>query len=58
MVGVELTQGRHAVSFVYENHAFSLGWKVSLVCAAALAALYINIYKPRMPKHTKGKFEK
>ena len=58
MIGVELTEGEHTVAFRYENKAFSLGWKVSLVCAAVLAALYVYIYKPKKTGHTKGKFEK
>ena len=58
MIGVELKEGRHTVTFYYENDAFTTGWKVSLACAAVLAALYVYIYKPKMPKHMKGKFEK
>ena len=58
MLGVELTQGEHTVTYVYRNAAFELGWKVSLVCAAILAVLYVVVYKPKMPRHIKGKFEK
>jgi uncharacterized membrane protein YfhO len=58
MIGVYLPEGQHTVTFVYENPAFSLGWKISLACAAVLLALYVAVYKPQMPKHTKGKFEK
>ena len=58
MLGVELTEGRHTVAFIYQNDAFAMGWKVSLACAAVLAVLYIYFYKPKMPKHIKGKFEK
>ena len=58
MIGVELTEGTHTVTYVYRNPAFSLGWKVSLACAAILAALYLHVYKPRIPRHTKGKYEK
>ena len=58
MIGVELKEGKHTVTFVYENDAFTTGWKVSLACAAVLAALYLYFYKPKMPKHIKGKFEK
>lgn len=39
MIGVPLTQGSHQVTFVYENAALSLGWKISLACAAVLLAL-------------------
>ena len=58
MIGVELTEGRHTVAFIYQNDAFDTGWKVSLGCAAVLAVLYLYFYKPKMPKHIKGKFEK
>ena len=58
MIGVELTEGEHTVAYVYHNAAFSLGWKVSLACAAVLAALYVTVYKPKLPRHAKGKFEK
>jgi uncharacterized membrane protein YfhO len=58
MIGVELTEGAHTVTYVYHNAAFALGWKISLVCAAILAALYLKVYKPKLPAHTKGKYEK
>ena len=58
MIGVELTEGEHTVTYVYHNAAFALGWKISLFCAAILAALYLKIYKPKLPIHEKGKFEK
>ena len=55
MIGVALTEGEHTVAYVYRNGAFSLGWKISLICAGILACLYLAANKP---KHTKGKFEK
>jgi uncharacterized membrane protein YfhO len=58
MIGVELTAGEHTVEYIYRNPAFSLGWKISLVCTALLAALYLMTCKPRLPRHAKGKFEK
>ena len=58
MIGVELTEGEHTVAYVYHNAAFSLGWKISAVCAAVFLALYVIVYKPKLPKHVKGKFEK
>lgn len=55
MVGVSMTAGDHEITFRYENKAFSLGWKISLGCAAIFAALSIWLYhKP----HKKGKYEK
>ncbi len=41
MAAVDITAGDHTVVFQYKNPAFSLGWKVSLACAALLAALAI-----------------
>ena len=58
MIGVELTEGEHTVTYVYRNAAFSLGWKISAVCAGIFLILYVITYKPKLPKHVKGKFEK
>ena len=58
MIGVELTEGTHTVTYVYRNAAFSLGLKVSLCSGLLLLVLYLVVYKPKMPKHSKGKFEK
>ena len=54
MVGLLLSQGEHTVTFTYHNAAFSLGWKISLACAAVFAGLYLSIYRP---KSKKGKYE-
>ena len=55
MVGVLLTEGDHEIRLIYENQAFSNGWKISLGCCLAFAVLtYIAALKnPR-----KGKYEK
>ena len=58
MIGVELTEGTHTVSYVYRNEAFSIGWKISLCSGLILLVLYLAVYRPRMPRHSKGKFEK
>ena len=58
MIGVELTEGTHTVSYVYRNEAFSIGWKISLCSGLILLALYLAVYRPRVPGHSKGKFEK
>ena len=55
MVGVMLTEGDHEVRFVYENKAFSIGWKVSLVCALVLVIL---AYVSDLKNSPKGKYEK
>ena len=39
MAAVKLNAGSHTVTFYYDNPAFSLGWKVSLVCTVILAGL-------------------
>lgn len=55
MISIPLAKGQHNVEFVYHNTAFSLGWKISLVCAAALAGLAFWVYPARKKK---GKFTK
>ncbi len=55
MVGVSLTEGMHTVTFRYDNRAFSIGWKVSLLCLAVFAALVVVFYKKPA---VKGKYEK
>ena len=55
MVSIALTEGAHEVTFVYRNAAFSLGWKISLVCAAIFGLLVYRIYQP---KNRQGKYEK
>ncbi len=55
MVGVPLSQGHHTVVFRYENSAFSVGWKVSLVCFILFGGL-VYWQKKKLP--TKGKYEK
>ena len=46
MVGVELTEGTHTVTFSYHNAAFSLGWKISLGCMILFLLLVQAVYKP------------
>ena len=58
MIGVELTEGTHTVTYVYRNLAFYQGAMLSLAAALTLLTMYILVYKPKLPKHTKGKFEK
>ena len=53
MVGVPLTEGAHEVTFVYKNKAFSLGWKISLGCVAAVIFVVCMQNRSR-----KGKYEK
>ena len=61
MAAVELTEGQHTVIFSYHNGAYSLGWKVSLACAAVFALLVWTSYGQELPKgkkSRKGKFER
>ena len=61
MIGVELTEGSHTVSFRYRNEAFALGWKVTLLCAAVFALLAWSAYRPKTPEKKQkrsGRFEK
>ena len=57
MVGLNLSEGTHTITFRYKNPAFSLGWKISLACTLVLAGLYLAVYQP-IPKRRKGKYEK
>jgi len=54
MAAVNLTEGSHFVEFRYRNPAFSLGWKLSLGCAAVFVLLVQLAYKPDW-KHLTGK---
>ena len=57
MIGVPLTRGQHVVEYTYRSKAFSLGWKVSLLCAAAFGTLAYRQCQ-RTPKKKQGKFER
>ena len=55
MVGVELTEGDHTVTFTYENAAFSLGWKISAVCTLLFIVM---VYVNHQLHVRKGKYQK
>ena len=64
MVAVDLTEGTHSIVLRYKNRAFSLGWKISLVCAAVFVTFSYLAYKPDLsflrrllPKKKKGNSE-
>ena len=57
MVGLNLSEGYHTIEFDYHNRAFALGWKLSVVCLAALVGCYFLLYQPKRLRK-KGKFEK
>ena len=54
MIGLQMTEGEHTVSIRYHNAAFSLGWKVTAVCAAVFALLIWW----QTARTKKGKFQK
>ena len=54
MIGLDLTEGQHSVSFRYHNVAFALGWKLSVACAAVFAGL---MYYDRFQESKKKKTE-
>ena len=63
MIGLELTEGMHTVTFRYQNKAFSLGWKITALCAVILFGLVQVVYKPDWKKllsgkNHRGKYEK
>ena len=55
MIGVILSEGDHQVSFTYHNGAFSLGWKISAVCALLFVIL---IYADAVRRGSSGKYVK
>ncbi len=57
MISVPLTEGTHTLTYRYENPAFSLGWKVSLVSFLLFGLLTVLVYRPDLTKKT-GKYEK
>jgi len=50
MIGLELTEGTHEIRFEYRNEAFSLGWKVSVLCFAVFAGIIVWKYYPTWKK--------
>ena len=54
MIGVELPAGDYQIQFRYENSAFQIGWKISLVCFLAFCVT-LCLYHPN---RRRGKYEK
>ena len=50
MISTNLTEGTHTVQLRYQNKAFALGWKVSLLCAAVFGVCACLAYKPELEK--------
>ena len=47
MVGVMLTEGQHMVEYIYHNQLFTIGWIISLSCAAIFGILVYKQLKPQ-----------
>ena len=50
MISTHLTQGEHTIGLRYQNKAFSLGWKISLLSVAIFGACAYLAYKPELEK--------
>jgi len=57
MLGLNLSEGTHTVTFTYENRLFSLGLVISLACLAVFLGCYWIYYQPSF-KRKKGKYER
>lgn len=54
MIGLELAEGTHNITFTYHNAAFSLGWKISLLCTLIFGSITCLAY---LPRHQKGRYQ-
>ena len=57
MVAVSLTEGKHVVEYTYRNAAFSLGWKVSILCAAVFGLMVYGTGK-QTALRKRGRYER
>ena len=57
MVGLNLSEGFHQVTFTYHNRDFSLGCMISGTCLAVFLVCYWIYYQPSF-KRKKGKYER
>ena len=57
MVSVSLTEGKHLVEYTYRNPAFSLGWKISLLCGAVFGVQVYRREKTALIRK-RGKYER
>lgn len=53
MTGVTLTQGSHQVEYVYQNAAFSFGWKISAACLLVFIICILVTHQPKTGKYEK-----
>jgi len=54
MIALPLSAGTHEITFTYRNAAFSLGWKITLICACVFLLLVLFVYKPDWKKILSG----
>ena len=54
MIGVELTEGSHVVTFRYHNKAYTTGLVISLFSFITFVGLWILFYKPDFHKFFQG----
>jgi hypothetical protein len=57
MLGLNISEGFHQVTFTYRNHMFSMGTLISLACAAVFLCCVWIYYQPSL-KRKKGKYER
>ncbi len=57
MIGVELTEGEHEIRIVYHNAAYSLGLKITLLCAFVYLALILWTHRNKFISKN-GKYQK
>ena len=55
MIGLELTEGAHTISFYYKNAAFEWGTIISVLCLLIFLGIAIPLYRA---KYQKGKYHK
>ena len=55
MLSLPLTAGSHSIQLTYHNAAFTLGWKLSLACAAVFVVLTLTCYRSEL-RQKPGKF--
>jgi uncharacterized membrane protein YfhO len=56
MLGLNLSQGTHTVTFFYKNTAFFIGCAISIACLVVFLGCYWLCYQPTFKKKKKGKY--
>lgn len=56
MLGLNLSQGTHTVTFFYKNTAFFIGCVISIACLVVFLGCYWLCYQPTFKKKKKGKY--